>query len=160
MRALTALVLLKCGLHATCVLPPLGHMMQASEQALVNEGLEEGREEKVCFDVGGRFCWCRVPAEAAVTLCDGELCWTPSAGLFSVVAMVGGQQGARGRQQEDVAAVPTPVIVGVETSEGNQPFLMAAYGIAALAMEHSGAGRFPDLVTAMSNDDQIHYANQ
>eukprot|EP01049_Picozoa_sp_SAG25_P006083 SAG25_NODE_439_length_7992_cov_12.738376_11_plen_172_part_00 len=77
------LVLLKCSLHATCVLTPLARMMQASEQALVNEGLEEGREEKVCFDVGGRSCWCRVPAEAATTLCDGELCWTPWAGLFS-----------------------------------------------------------------------------
>jgi hypothetical protein len=77
MRALTALVLLECGLHATCVQPPLARMMQASEQALVNEGLEEGREEKVCFDVGGRTCWCRVPPEAAATLCDGEPCWTP-----------------------------------------------------------------------------------
>ena len=94
MRALTALVLLKCGLHATCVLPPLARMMQASEQALVNEGLEEGREEKVCFDVGGRSCWCRVPAEAAATLCDGEPCWTPSAGLFSAAATVGGQRSA------------------------------------------------------------------
>jgi hypothetical protein len=28
MRALTALVLLKCGLHATCVLPPLARMVQ------------------------------------------------------------------------------------------------------------------------------------
>jgi hypothetical protein len=31
MRALTALVLLKCGLHATCVLPPLARMMHASK---------------------------------------------------------------------------------------------------------------------------------
>ena len=77
-RALTALVLLECGLHAPCVHPPLARMMQASEQALVNEGLEEGREEKVCFDVGGRSCWCRVPAEAAATLCDGEPCSTCS----------------------------------------------------------------------------------
>jgi hypothetical protein len=90
------LVLLKCGLHATCVLTPLARMMQASEQALVNEGLEEGREEKVCFDVGGRSCWCRVPAEAATTLCDGELCWTPWAGLFSAAETVGKTQSFGG----------------------------------------------------------------
>ena len=66
MRALTAFVLLGCGLHATC-LPPLARMMQASEQTLVNEGLEEGREAQVCFDVVGRSCWCRVPAAAATS---------------------------------------------------------------------------------------------
>eukprot|EP01047_Picozoa_sp_COSAG01_P094283 COSAG01_NODE_25227_length_751_cov_6.128834_1_plen_83_part_00 len=80
MRALTALVLLKCGLHAPCVLPPLARMMQASERAMVNAGLEEGREQRVCFDVAGRSCWCRVPAEAAEALCDGEPCWTPYSG--------------------------------------------------------------------------------
>ena len=42
MRALIALVLQDLGLDATCLLPPLARMMQASERALVNEGLEEG----------------------------------------------------------------------------------------------------------------------
>ena len=56
MWALTVLVLLlKCG-NATCLLPPLARIMQASEQALVNEGLQEGREERVCFGVAGRAC--------------------------------------------------------------------------------------------------------
>ena len=49
MRALIALVLQDLGLDATCLLPPLARMMQASERALVNEGLEEGRESAVCF---------------------------------------------------------------------------------------------------------------
>ena len=41
MWALTVLVLLwKCG-NATCLPPPLARIMQASEQALVNEGLQE-----------------------------------------------------------------------------------------------------------------------
>lgn len=68
MWALTVLVLLwKCG-NATCLPPPLARIMQASEQALVNEGLQEGREERVCFGVAGRACWCRVPAAAAAQL--------------------------------------------------------------------------------------------
>jgi len=90
MRALSALVLLGQGLGATCLLPPLARMMQASERALVNQGLEEGRESAVCFDVSGRSCWCRVPADAAKELCGGEPCWTPSAQLFSAHETVGG----------------------------------------------------------------------
>ena len=37
MRALSALVLLGQGLGATCLLPPLARMMQASERVLVND---------------------------------------------------------------------------------------------------------------------------